>query len=657
MAIAPIAGEDGRITHIVTVLTDITERKRMEHMASQQGTILEMIATGRPLSEVLAAILTMMRQQMPGMGCSFVLPDELGGLPSASAPLAGCSQPIRSRHGEVLGAVVLSSSEQSLTPDERQLLELAAHLIGIALERERAEESLRQRERMAALKIETGAILTTRLSSPCTLSRCAEALVRHLRIAFAGIWLLNEADHTLELAASAGVSANLLGSYGRIPIGSPLKISRIAQDRKPYLTNRVLQENWATDTALAWAKREGMVSFTGHPLIADDRVIGVMAMFSRHPLPDHMAEELEPLAGGIARFIVRAEAEERLIRQNRDLEQRLAERTRELLEANAQLKRQIADRLQAEKEREQYAADRSLLLESIGEGIFGIDVNGTCTFINTAGARRLGYEPKELIGVLMHGLIHHSRADGSPYSPLECPILNALQTGVGGRAHDEVLWSRAGVALPVDLSFHPIIEEGRISGAVVVFSDLSERKRTEEALVRTRAAESLIKNAPDPLFVADRHGTILKANDAVAQLLGLPAGDAVEQSMARFLFPEEMQNLTAALCEAAERGTVRNVRLTIHTAGGEVVPTLLNASAWRDSGGHVTGIVGILRDIRAYEQVVRELEKSKEQLIDKIIDLETFHDIAVDRELKLIEMEKEVKVLRARLASREGLAK
>ncbi|MES4785771.1 MAG: hypothetical protein C4294_08090, partial [Nitrospiraceae bacterium] len=265
VAIAPISGEDGQITHLMTVLIDITERKRREHLIARQLTLLEMIATGRPLSDVLTALAMLMEHQVPGVSCSFVLPDESGMFHAASAPSTGCSQPILSQQGEVLGAVVLSTLEQAPTPDQRQLLERAAHLASIVIERERAEEALRQRERIIALNTDISLTLTRRLSLPLTLRHCAEALVRHLHVAFARIWLLNEEDHVLELAASAGIYTNLHGSHSRIPINSPLKISRIARGRRPRMTNRVLQETWATD--IEWAKREGMVAFAGYPLI------------------------------------------------------------------------------------------------------------------------------------------------------------------------------------------------------------------------------------------------------------------------------------------------------------------------------------------------------------------------------------------------------
>src|SRR5256886_2603848 len=127
-------------------------------------------------------------------------------------------------------------------------------------------------------------------------------------------------------------------------------------------------------------------------------------------------------------------------------------------------------------------------------------------------------------------------------------------------------------------------------------------------------ADIIIANAPDPVFVSDLEGKILQANDAVSQLLGFRQDEVLEQSLSRFISPEETREFTAALREVVERGVTRNARLNPRSASGEVIPTTLNASALRDADGKVIGAIGILRDMRAYEQVVRDLEKSKGEL-------------------------------------------
>ena len=159
-------------------------------------------------------------------------------------------------------------------------------------------------------------------------------------------------------------------------------------------------------------------------------------------------------------------------------------------------------------------------------------------------------------------------------------------------------------------------------------------------------AESLIKNAPDPVFVSDLDGKILQANEAVFALLGLRPADRIEQSLSRFISPQETREFTAALREVVERGVTRNARLNPRSASGEIIPTTLNASALRDPDGKVIGAIGILHDMPEYEQAVRDLKKSKSELQEKILDLAKFEEMVVGRELKMMALEKELERLR-----------
>ena len=116
------------------------------------------------------------------------------------------------------------------------------------------------------------------------------------------------------------------------------------------------------------------------------------------------------------------------------------------------------------------------------------------------------------------------------------------------------------------------------------------------------AADVIVANAPDPVFVSDLRGNILEANEAVSHLLGLRRDEVLEQSLSRFLDPKETQEFVAAVREVVERGVTRNVRLNPGSASGEVIPTALNASALRDAAGQAIGVIGILRDMRELDK-------------------------------------------------------
>ncbi|HEY9192248.1 MAG TPA: PAS domain S-box protein, partial [Methyloversatilis sp.] len=129
-----------------------------------------------------------------------------------------------------------------------------------------------------------------------------------------------------------------------------------------------------------------------------------------------------------------------------------------------------------------------MLLESAGEGIYGIDQRGRCIFINRAGADLIGFDADEVLGRNMHYLIHHAHADGRCYEVEECPIFRAFQEGQGVRIESEVLWRRDGTSFPAEYTSYPIRDAGQIVGAVVTFADITERKQAE-AVLRANQAE------------------------------------------------------------------------------------------------------------------------------------------------------------------------
>ncbi|MEO6196203.1 MAG: ATP-binding protein [Thermoanaerobaculia bacterium] len=179
------------------------------------------------------------------------------------------------------------------------------------------EEASSQQERLAALSADVSAALVRVHSQPEALAHCCEAIVTHLDAALARIWTLNPATGILELQASAGLYTHLTGPHGRIPVGS-FKIGAIARERQPHLTNEVIGDPAVQDQE--WARREGMVAFAGYPLVVDERLIGVVALFARRPLTKATLQALAVIADGIALGIERLQAEAKLKEQTEVLE-------------------------------------------------------------------------------------------------------------------------------------------------------------------------------------------------------------------------------------------------------------------------------------------------------------------------------------------------
>ena len=128
----------------------------------------------------------------------------------------------------------------------------------------------------------------------------------------------------------------------------------------------------------------------------------------------------------------------------------------------------------------------SLLLESTGEGIFGIDMAGCCVFVNRSAAQVLGWPAEAIIGRNMHALIHHTHADGRHYPEADCPIFKAFRQGQPCRIDDEVFWRADGSAFFAEYTSHPIVENGMVQGAVVTLVDITQRREAQALLDAAR---------------------------------------------------------------------------------------------------------------------------------------------------------------------------
>jgi PAS domain S-box-containing protein len=126
--------------------------------------------------------------------------------------------------------------------------------------------------------------------------------------------------------------------------------------------------------------------------------------------------------------------------------------------------------------------ENQLILKAAGDGIYGVNAEGVTTFVNPAALDILGFSNEELVGENMHELVHHSHADGSHYDHIECPIYAAFRDGVVHRVEDEIFWRKDGIAIAVEYTSTPILDNGKPVGAVITFRDISQRKQAEAEL-------------------------------------------------------------------------------------------------------------------------------------------------------------------------------
>jgi two-component system, sensor histidine kinase and response regulator len=256
------------------------------------------------------------------------------------------------------------------------------------------------------------------------------------------------------------------------------------------------------------------------------------------------------------------------------------------------------------------------ILEAAAEGIFGVDTEDRITFVNRSACRLLGYTAEELIGQPSHSLIHHHRPDGSACPAEQCPMLAACRRGEASRVDDECLWRKDGTDFPVEYGAMPMIKDGRITGAVISFTDITERVRRERMF---RA----VFNAPqDAVFFFDETG-IRDVNEAAVRMLGFESPSELVGHWPYEFSPElqadglsSRQKQEQLVAELRQKGSLRFEWLH-RKRTGEVFPTEVSLSL--TALGGKAAAVAILRDLTERKKAEEALAAS-ERKIHRILD-------------------------------------
>ncbi len=275
----------------------------------------------------------------------------------------------------------------------------------------------------------------------------------------------------------------------------------------------------------------------------------------------------------------------------------------------------LTERRQAEKDLDRLMIERFAMLDSVGDGIYGLDMEGRCTFINAAAARMLGYDPDECYGRNMHDLIHFKRADGSQYPMEKCPISKAFHECVSVHSDQEVLWRKDGTFFMVEYSAQPIVVNGHIEGSVVSFKDVSERRKAEE---RLRASEerfrSAFLNAAAGMCIADLQGRFVEVNQAFCKMTEFSEEELLAASFQAITHPDDLQLSVAYLNQLVRKeipGFVAEKRY-IKKDGG-ILWTRCSVAVLYDAAGNPARFVTIAEDITKRVQAERKLHRSEER--------------------------------------------
>lgn len=253
-----------------------------------------------------------------------------------------------------------------------------------------------------------------------------------------------------------------------------------------------------------------------------------------------------------------------------------------------------------------------LLLDSTAEAIYAVDINGACTLCNAACLRLLGYgRDFELLAKNMHALMHHTRPDGRAYPVEECKIFQAFRQGKGAYVRDEVFWRADGTSFPAEYWSYPVHKNGRVVGSVVTFFDITQRKKSEEALRRSESRHrSIIESAPFGVCRVDRSGRIAMANSAFATMLGYQSSNEVlglNTDVDVYLNPMEQQRARDYASEDSRVGYETKWK----RKDGKTITVRLGGRRLPDDDELPGGFEVFVEDITAHRSLQKQFEHAQ----------------------------------------------
>ena len=305
--------------------------------------------------------------------------------------------------------------------------------------------------------------------------------------------------------------------------------------------------------------------------------------------------------------------------------------------------RDITARKELDLQMERLRTEHESVLNSLGEGVHWIDVDGRIKFENPAAAKMLGYEVSELIGKPAHPTMHHTRMDGAPYPQCECCIYATLRDGVVRRVTDEVFWRKDGSSFPVEYICTPVYDKGGHSeGSVVIFTDITERKRAGKALEQAEEKyRGIVENALEGIFQTTSEGGYVSVNPALARIYGYGSPEELMTTVTDighvvYVNPERRTEFKH-LIEA--QGSVERFEYEVYRKDGKKVWLSENARAVRDASGAVIYYEGTAEDITKRKRAEDALHASEERyrsLFESnpnpmwVYDIETLSFLAVN---------------------------
>lgn len=255
----------------------------------------------------------------------------------------------------------------------------------------------------------------------------------------------------------------------------------------------------------------------------------------------------------------------------------------------------------------------SLILQSSIDGIIGLDMYARHTFVNERAAQLLGYSSEYLIGKDSHKLWHHTKPDGSYYPEEECPIIDVLRNGKSSRGED-LFWRKDGTSFPVEVLRAPIMEDGKITGVVVTFHDISEQKALEQKFkTEHEILDTYLKISGIMIVFIDLNGIVVDINDAGANILGLSKKKTIGLDwFENFVESDERTSSKAtffSILNNKEKSISHNISKIIDAQKYEHHISWSNA-IYKNEKGEIIGVIATGSDITKEEFLLSQLEQS-----------------------------------------------
>ena len=265
-------------------------------------------------------------------------------------------------------------------------------------------------------------------------------------------------------------------------------------------------------------------------------------------------------------------------------------------------------------------------LDSLSEGVYGVDLQGDCTFINVAALRTLGYaEAADLIGRNMHDVIHHSRTDGSPFPREECPLIGTMVSREPVRLDNETLWRRDGTSFFAEYSSFPLEDGPEIVGAVITFSDASYRTAVQKriALRKEREGEArfktIVNSIPQLSWMTDPEGSVVWYNERWYDYTGSNLADMAGWGWKNVHHPDHVDRVELSLRHSFENGLPWEDTFPLRSRDGQYNWFLSRAMPIRDEpdesapSGRILGWFGTNTDITSIRDVEHKLEAARDE--------------------------------------------